>query len=104
MAARPDSHGEYAALTMSGIIQLLRGAAKRAGITRRVHPHLFRHSFATEALRRGMNPVQLAALLGNSGLRTIEQVYAHLDAVDGYDAVMRVLTTDRSQRPAGIAW
>ena len=95
LAARRDAHGEYAPLTTSGVLQLLRGAADRAGMTRRVHPHLLRHSFATEALRRGMNPVHLAQLLGHSGLRMIEQVYAHLNADDGYDAVLRMLTGDR---------
>lgn len=95
LAARRDAFGEYGPLTTSGVLQLLRGAADRAGITRRVHPHLLRHSFATEAMRRGMNPVQLAQLLGHSGLRMIEQVYAHLNAADGYDAVMRMLTLDK---------
>lgn len=95
LAARRDANGDYAPLTTSGILQLLRSAAERAGMTRRVHPHLFRHSFATEALRRGMNPVQLAQLLGHSGLRMIEQVYAHLNAADGYEAVMKMLTADR---------
>ena len=42
-----------------------------------------------------MNPVQLAQLLGHSGLRMIEQVYAHLNAADGYEAVMRMLTSER---------
>jgi integrase/recombinase XerD len=95
LAARRDSLGEYAPLTTSGVLQLLRGAADRAGITRRVHPHLLRHSFAVEAVRRGMNPAQLAQLLGHSGLRMIEQVYAHLNETDGFDAVMRVLTVEK---------
>ena len=64
-------------------------------MTSRLHPHLFRHSFATEALRRGMNPVQLGQLLGHGGLRMIEQVYANLNAADGYGAVMKMLTADR---------
>lgn len=95
VASRRNPQGEYAPLQQSGVLQLLRGDAERAGINRRVHPHLLRHSFATEALRRGMNPIQLAQLLGHSGLRMIEQVYAHLNAVDGYDAVMRMLTSER---------
>jgi integrase/recombinase XerD len=94
LAARRDALGEYAPLTTSGVLQLLRGAADRAGITRRVHPYLLRHSFAVEAVRRGMNPAQLAQLLGHSGLRMIEQVYAHLNETDGFDAVMRVITVE----------
>ncbi|HUY55247.1 MAG TPA: tyrosine-type recombinase/integrase [Candidatus Nanopelagicaceae bacterium] len=57
--------------------------------------HHSRHSFATEAMRRGMNPVRLAQRLGHTGLRMTELVYAHLNAVDGYDAVMRMLTSDQ---------
>jgi integrase/recombinase XerD len=95
LAARRDAFGVYAPLTTSGVLQLLRSAADRAGITRRVHPHLLRHSFAAEALRRGMNPVQLAQLLGHSGLRMIEQVYAHINATDGFDAVMRIVTVEK---------
>jgi site-specific recombinase XerD len=95
LAARRDASGAYASLTTSGVLQLLRGAADRAGLTRRVHPHLLRHSFAAEALRRGMNPVQLAHLLGHSGLRMIEQVYAQLTADDGFEAVMRVFTVEK---------
>lgn len=92
LALRRRPNGDYAALSTSGVLQLLRSAAARAGITKRVHPHLLRHSFATEALRRGMNPVQLAQLLGHSGLRMIEQVYSHLTATDAYDAVLKLLT------------
>ena len=42
-----------------------------------------------------MNPVQLAQLLGHSGLRMIEQVYAQLTADDGFEAVMRVFTVEK---------
>jgi integrase/recombinase XerD len=99
LAARRDASGEYAPLTTSGVLQLLRGAADRAGITRRVHPHLLRHSFATEAIRRGMNPAQLAQLLGHSGLRVIEQLYGHLNDTDDYEALMRILAVDKQPEP-----
>jgi integrase len=95
VASRRNPQGDCAPLQPSGVLQLLRGDAERAGITRRVHPHLLRHSFATETLRRWMNPIQLAQILGHSGLRMIEQVYAHLNAVAGYDAVTRLLTPDQ---------
>lgn len=95
LALRRGREGDYEALTTSGVGQLLRGLADRAGLTKRVHPHLLRHSFATEALRRGMNPVQLAQILGHSGLRMIDAVYSHLSVSDAYDAMMRMLTGDR---------
>lgn len=92
---RRGRNGFYEPLTPSGVGQLLRGLAHRAGITHRVHPHLLRHSFATEALRRGMNPVQLAQILGHSGLRMIDSVYSHLTVTDAYDAMMRMLAPER---------
>jgi integrase/recombinase XerD len=94
IALRRGKDGDYAPITRSGVLQLIRHTATRAGVTKRVHPHLFRHTFATEALRAGMNPVQLAQLLGHSGLRMIEQVYSHLNAGDAYDAVMKMLIAE----------
>jgi site-specific recombinase XerD len=55
---RPNS-GEYRPLTPSGLGQMVRILAATTGITKRVHPHLFRHSFATQMLRKGMNPLIL---------------------------------------------
>jgi site-specific recombinase XerD len=92
VAHRRNRVGEYEPLTTSGVGQLLRDLADRAGLEKRVHPHLLRHSFATEALRRGMSPIQLAQILGHSGLRMIDQVYAHLNTTDAYEAMMRMLT------------
>jgi integrase/recombinase XerD len=94
VSIRRGRGGTYDPLTTSGVGQLLRSLAYRAGLTKRVHPHLLRHSFATEALRRGMNPIQLAQILGHSGLRMIESVYSHLNTTDAYDAMMRMLASD----------
>ena len=76
-------------MTTNGVQQMVRSLAYNVAITKRVHPHLFRHSFATEALRRGMNPVQLSNILGHSGLRMIERTYSHLNASDAYDAIFK---------------
>lgn len=94
IASRRGRDGRYGPLNKSGVEQLVRGLAYRAGITKRVYPHIFRHSYATEALRRGMNPVQLAMILGHSSLRMIDQVYSHLNTTDAYDAMLKMLTED----------
>lgn len=91
VGVRRSIGGGYEALTPSGVLQLIHGAAERAGIKKRVHTHLLRHSFATEALRRGMNPVQLTRILGHNSLRMIERVYSHLTPDDGYDALIAML-------------
>ena len=94
LALRRSPLGTFDALTTSGVSQLLRALAVTAGIKKRVHPHLLRHSFATWALTRGMNPLTLAQILGHSSLVMIQNVYAHLTPADSYDALLKVLAED----------
>ncbi len=86
---RRPSGGDYEPLTTSGVDQMVRNVAETAGIAKRVYPHLLRHSFATWQLSRGMNPIQLAQILGHSSLTMIQAVYSHLSPVDAYEAVLR---------------
>jgi site-specific recombinase XerD len=74
--------GDYGPLTPSGVEQLLQDLRQRAGISKRVYPHLLRHSYATWALSRGMNPIMLAHILGHTSLAMIQNVYAHLTPRD----------------------
>jgi integrase len=94
LSLRRRDGGIYPPVTSSGVKQMLPVVAERAGITKRVYPHLLRHSFATEALRRGMNPIQLAQILGHSGLQMIDRVYSHLSATDAHDAILRMFASD----------
>jgi integrase/recombinase XerD len=94
LALRRSPEGTYDALTTSGVSQLLRALAVAAGIRKRVHPHLLRHSFATWALTRGMNPLTLAQILGHSSLVMIQNVYAHLTPADSYDALLKMLADE----------
>jgi integrase/recombinase XerD len=83
--------GDYAALTQSGIQQMIRLLALDAGITKRVYPHLFRHSFITWQLEGGLNPILLSRIVGHESLTMINQVYAHVTMDTAYDALMRSL-------------
>jgi integrase/recombinase XerD len=57
------------------IQQLVQETAALAGITKRVHPHLLRHSVATTLLERGMPLEHIQKFLGHAKLETT-QVYA----------------------------
>lgn len=89
---RPN--GEYIPLEPSGVQQMIRVLADKGGIERRVYPHLFRHSFVTHALTRGMNPVVLARIVGHERLDLINSVYSHIASTDASDAMLALLTEE----------
>lgn len=54
---------------------------RKAGIEQPVHPHLLRHTFATELLREGVNIRAVQELLRHADLRTT-MIYTHVSAAD----------------------
>jgi integrase/recombinase XerD len=68
-----NRHTRYAVRTVQTMVQR---CARAAGITRRVHPHLLRHSIATILLDSGEVPIdQVRKFLGHLHLSTT-QIYA----------------------------
>lgn len=64
-------------LTPRTIERLVKQYAIKAGITRKVTPHVIRHSFATDLLENGADLRSVQALLGHANIATT-QVYTHV--------------------------
>ena len=86
--------GDYVGVSEVSIQHLIRYLGMKAGLKKRIYPHLFRHSFATHMLRRGMNPVQLRDILGHTSLAMVDRVYSHLAPTDAYQALIDALRAE----------
>lgn len=54
-------------------------ACKRAGVTRHIYPHLFRHAFGVHATESGIGLKHLQQVMGHTTSKTTE-IYSHLAA------------------------
>ncbi len=64
-------------ITPRSVERLVKQYAIKAGITRKVTPHVIRHSFATDLLENGADLRSVQALLGHANIATT-QVYTHV--------------------------
>jgi integrase len=72
----PGHEGATEKMTPQVIDKRLQRVCKKAGV--KCFAYQYRHTFATEALARGVPDTQVAALLGHASTAMLHRHYAHL--------------------------
>ena len=87
-----------AALSRNDLSRIVRKAARRARIKKRVTPHTLRHSCATHLLQERADIRQIQKLLGHKKLSTT-QIYTQVEIGDLQEVVSRCHPREKAPRP-----
>ncbi|WP_410510156.1 tyrosine-type recombinase/integrase [Methanosarcina hadiensis] len=73
-----------------GFRNIVKISAKRAGIEKNIHPHLFRHSKLTDLHKRGMTETELKPFAGWTKTSQMAAIYIHLAESDIDDKLVEI--------------
>ena len=85
-------------LSRVSLFVFIKDYAARAGITKDISPHTFRHSFATHLLEGGANLRAIQAMLGHEGIATTE-IYMHIGQQHLREAILEHHPRNMKKQP-----
>ncbi|MDR2962422.1 MAG: site-specific tyrosine recombinase XerD [Bacteroidales bacterium] len=75
-------------MTRVMVFLIIKQSAERAGITKNISPHTFRHSFATHLIDGGANLRAVQDMLGHESITTTE-IYTHITKQHLHNTIMK---------------
>jgi len=93
----------YKYLSYTGALDIIRKAAKSAGIKKNVTPHIFRHTRITDLMRMGVPEQTIKMLAWGTVTTDMLRVYAHLTPTDAENDLNRIMGVEKVDPVAALS-